>query len=134
MVNHRIVPGETPETVLARDVEIIDDPRVTVRTLRDEAQPPSPVSDSEGVAFRLLERTILETTGEDIIVTPFLLVGGTDAKFYSGSSENVFRFLPARFEADAMTRFHGTNERMSVESYLASIRFFHQLILNADGM
>ncbi len=33
-----------------------------------------------------------------------------------------------------MTRFHGTDERMGIEGYLASIRFFHQLILNSDSM
>ena len=67
-------------------------------------------------------------------MAPYLVVGGTDAKYYSGASNAVFRFLPARFEEDAMTRFHGTDERMGVDSYLASIRFFHQLIRNSDGL
>lgn len=133
IVNHRIKPGETIETVMARVVEIIDDPRVRV-TVSAEAQNPSRVSDPEGAAFELVARTIRETNGEDVIVAPYLVVGGTDAKYYSDASDAVFRFLPARFEEDAMTRFHGTDERMGIEGYLASIRFFHQLILNSDSM
>ncbi len=135
VVNHRIVPGETPESVLARVREIVDDPRVRVEISGEDAQPPSPVSDPDGAAFALVARTIRETNPDrEIVVAPWLVVGGTDAKYYSGRSENVFRFLPARFEEDAMTRFHGTDERIDVESYLASIRFFHRLILNADGL
>lgn len=133
IVNHRIRPGETVETVMARVIDVIDDPRVQV-SVSAEAQNPSPVSDPAGDAFQLVARTIRETNGDDVIVAPYLVVGGTDAKYYSGSSDAVFRFLPARFEEDAMTRFHGTDERMSVESYLASIRFFHQLIRNSDAM
>jgi carboxypeptidase PM20D1 len=135
VVNHRIIPGETPETVLARATEIIDDPRVQVRISGDDAQPPSPVSDPHGEAFALIARTIRETNADrEVVVAPWLVVGGTDAKYYSGRSDNVFRFLPARFEQDAMTRFHGTDERMDVEGYLSSIRFFHRLIVNADGL
>jgi carboxypeptidase PM20D1 len=135
VVNHRIMPGETPQTVLRRVEEVIDDPRVRVAVSGEEAQPPSPVSDPDGEAFGLIARTIRETTPDrEVIIAPWLVVGGTDAKYYSGRSQNVFRFLPARFEEDAMTRFHGTDERMSVDSYLASIRFFHRLIQNADGL
>ena len=135
VVNHRIVPGETPESVLARVREIVDDPRVQVGVAGEDAQPPSPVSDPDGDAFGLIARTIRETNADsDVVVAPWLVVGGTDAKYYSGRSDNVFRFLPARFEEDAMTRFHGTDERIDVESYLASIRFFHRLIVNADAL
>lgn len=134
IVNHRIKPGETPESVMTRVIETIDDPRVQVSVSGEDAQPPSAVSDPDGAPFQLVARTIHETTAEDVIVVPYLVVGGTDAKYFSGRSDNVFRFLPARFEEDAMTRFHGTNERMSIDGYLASIRFFHQLIRNSDGL
>jgi carboxypeptidase PM20D1 len=135
IVNHRIMPGESPESVIARVTEIVSDTRVSIGVSGEEARGPSPVSDPTGAAFRLVERTIHETTGgEPIIVAPWLVAGGTDAKYYSGSSENIFRFLPSRFEADALTRFHGTNERMEVGGYLASVRFFHRLIRNADDL
>ncbi len=63
-----------------------------------------------------------------------LVPGGTDAKYYSGRSRHVFRFLPTPMEADALQRIHGTNERMSKEGFVTSIKFFQQLIRNSDGL
>ena len=135
VVNHRIMPGETKETVLARVQEVIDDDRVQVTIHGDEGVDPSPVSDPTGPAFRMLARTIRQVVGgEEVVVAPFLVPGGTDAKYYSGRSTNVFRFIPAVLDAGAMELAHGTDERMPVESYLNSIRFFQQLIRNADAL
>jgi carboxypeptidase PM20D1 len=135
LVNHRILPGETPESVVERDRAVIDDPRVQVRIFGEESTAPSPVSDPDGAAFQLIARTIREVVPEPgLLIAPYLVMGGTDAKYYSGSSRNVFRFIPAPLEADALERVHGTNERMSPEGLASSIRFFEQLIRNSDGM
>ncbi len=135
LVNHRIRPGETRESVLERDRSIIDDERVQVRIFGDDSVDPSPVSDTEGPAFRLLERTIRQVlAGERVVVAPFLVPGGTDAKYYSGRSRNVLRFLPAVLSPEAMELAHGTNERMSVEGLASSIRYFQQLIRNLQDL
>jgi carboxypeptidase PM20D1 len=70
----------------------------------------------------------------DLIVAPYLVMGGTDAKYYSGRSRNVFRFLPARLGEGDMDRFHGTDERLSVESLAGSIAFFQRLIRSSDEL
>ncbi len=134
VVNHRILPGETVGSVIARVEDVIDDDRIRVTDI-SASQDPSPVSDPTGPAYQLLERTIRQTAGDaGLVVAPYLLVGGTDAKFYSGSSANVFRFLPARMGPGAMERFHGTNERLSIDNFASSVRFFQQLIRNADSL
>lgn len=134
IVNHRIMPGETKETVLERVRSVIDDDRVQVSIHGDEGVDPSPVSDPNSPVFRMLAKTVRQVAdGEELVVAPYLVPGGTDAKFYSGSSTNVFRFIPAMLEAEAMERIHGTDEHMAVDSYVNSIRFFQQLIRNADG-
>jgi carboxypeptidase PM20D1 len=135
IVNHRIIPGETRETVLARVRQVIGDERVQVSIHGDEGVDPSPVSDPEGPAFQMLARTIRQVVGgEGVVVAPYLVMGGTDAKFYSGSSNSVFRFIPATLEASAMELVHGTDEHMPVEGFVSSIRFFQQLILNANAL
>ena len=134
IVNHRIMPGETKETVLERVRAVIDDERVQVSIHGDEGVDPSPVSDSSGPPFQMLAKTIRQVMGgEEVVVAPFLVPGGTDAKYYSGRSTNVFRFIPATVAADALELAHGTNERMPVDGFLCSIRFFQQLIRNVDG-
>lgn len=135
VVNHRILPGETRETVLERVRRVVDDDRVQVRIYGDEAVDPSPVSDPEGPAFQTLARTIRQVLdGEDVVVAPYLVMGGTDAKWYSGRSDAVFRFLPAPVGADALELAHGTNERMSVKGLAASVRFFQQFVRNSDAL
>jgi len=135
VVNHRILPGETTESVLEYVRDVIDDDRVQVRIVGDEGVNPSPVSDPSGAPFRMLARTIKEVIPDDgLVVAPYLVMGGTDAKYYSGRSRDVFRFIPAPVGADALQRAHGTDERMSPEGLFASIRFFQQLIRNSDGL
>jgi carboxypeptidase PM20D1 len=126
--------GETVESVAQRVREIIDDPRVHV-TVPEFSQNPSRVSDPESGAYRLLDRTIRETVPvEDLIVIPYLLTGGTDAKYYAARSTNVLRFLAVVMEAGDLERVHGTNERVRVESLASAVQFFHQLILNAEEL
>lgn len=134
VVNHRIIPGETVETVTQRVREVIDDERVSVSPLGWTGEP-SPVSDPSSPAFELLGRTLLEVApDEEITVTPYLVIGGTDAKHYSGRSDNVFRFLPVSSGADVMEMVHGTNERISLESLELAVRYFVQLIRNTDDL
>jgi carboxypeptidase PM20D1 len=132
VVNLRILPGETVESVTERVRQIIDDDRVQVSgTGRD----PSPVSDPESPAFKMLARTLRQVIlDDDLVVSPYLVMGGTDARYYAGLSNNVYRFLPARIDESDIARAHGTNERLSVESFTTSVRYFYQLIRNSDEL
>jgi len=130
-VNFRIVPGQTPESVRDRVVRVIADPRVQV-TGAESGRPPSPVSSTDTEAWQTVSRTVREVAGSDVVVAPYLVIGGTDARHWAGTSESVYRFLPARMEADALSRVHGTDERMSEESYLDSVTFFYRLIESFD--
>ncbi len=132
LVNFRIIPGETPETVLARVVDVVDDPRVEIRIV--EGRAPAPVSDPESDAFRILAKTIRETAPEGTVVAPYLVPGGTDARHYSEVSANVFRFLPAVASGDELERIHGTNERIPLEGFLRSVGFFQRLIRNLEDL
>ncbi len=134
VVNHRILPGESVDSVAQRVRALIDDERVQVTPLGWSGEP-SPVSDPDSEAFELIGRTLLEVSpGEDILITPYLVIGGTDAKYYSGRSENVFRFLPVSAGDDVMEMVHGTNERISLESLETAVRYFVQLIRNTDEL
>ena len=42
--------------------------------------------------------------------------GGTDAKYYAEHSDTVYRFFAGLIPGDDMAGFHGTNERLPVES------------------
>ena len=78
--------------------------------------------------------TVRQTLGIDVLVAPYLVVGGTDAKYYSGRSDTVFRFLPVLASEGVLEMVHGTNERLSLESLEIAVRYFIQLIRNTDQL
>jgi carboxypeptidase PM20D1 len=131
VVNFRIYPGETVESVTDRVQSLIDDPRVQIEPFSGFIEDPSPVSPTGVPAFGILQRTIRQVFS-DVVVAPFLTVVTTDSRHYHRLTENVYRFQPVRLLQEDLPRIHGTNERISIESYAAGIRFFRQLILNSD--
>jgi carboxypeptidase PM20D1 len=133
IVNLRIVPGETPASVAERVRLVIDDERVGVEGA-ENGRSPSPVSDTTGPAFETLSRTIREVAGDEVLVAPYLVMAGTDARHFTRLSSAVYRFLPMRFELGDMQRIHGTNERVAASSYLDSVRFLYRLVRNVDEM
>lgn len=133
VVNFRIRPGETVRGVTAAARAIIADDRVAISQF-GSAKDPSPVSDVTSPAFGALTKTIRQVLPADVVISPMLVVGGTDAKYYSQRSPNVFRFLPVVITSEDFRRFHGTDERLSVQSLADSVRFFYQLVKNADSL
>ena len=78
-------------------------------------------------SFRLLGQTIRDVY-PDTIVAPYLVVGATDSRHYAGLSNNIYRFMPVKMKPNDLKRFHGTNERISIENFSSMIQFYEQLI------
>lgn len=131
VVNFRIMPGETTESVTERARAVIKDERVKITVLA-EAKEPTPVTDAGLPAYKTLERTIREVF-PGTVVTPFLFSAATDSRFYIPVSEGIFRFSPMINTSESLGQVHGTNERLAVDNYGDIIRFFVQLIKNVDG-
>ncbi len=130
VVNFRILPENTIAGVLDHVRKTIADDRVKVNQLIP-ANEPSSVSSPHSPNFHLLERTIREVF-PDVLVTPALLMGGTDTKHYAGLSRDIYRFGPANIGPEDLPRIHGTNERIAVKDYENGVRFYHQLLLNSS--
>jgi len=130
VVNFRILPGETSESVRERVVEIIDDERVEV--IMETNVNPSPVSPTDSMGYQLLAQTI-RGFDDNILVAPNLLSGGTDARYFHAVSPNVYRFIMVRATNETRKIVHGIDERIAVEDYLTAIRFYYALIRRATG-
>ena len=131
VINLRIMPGETTAGALAQVREIIDDPKVKLTPLAIRIEP-STATDIESPSFQLLARTIRQITPRSI-VAPALLVAATDSRHYTGLTRSVLRFLPITITAADTDRFHGIDERISVDDYLRCINFYTQLIKNSQS-
>lgn len=130
VINFRIIPGETRETVKQHVLDVVGDPRVQV-ALTGTGSDPSPVSAITSNEFGWLAQTIREITPEAIVV-PYLVIGGTDARHFSELSSNVYRFSAARLSAGDLKRAHGTDERIAVASLPDLVRFYSRLLQNTS--
>jgi carboxypeptidase PM20D1 len=127
-VNFRLLPGETEDSVIARVKSVVADNSVSVTPRPGNTNPP-PVTSSAGPGYQTVARTIREIF-PDVLVVPGLMVAATDSRNYLDVADNIFRFSPVRATAEDLTRFHGTNERLSVENYADMIRLYRRLVQN----
>ncbi|MCW9017487.1 MAG: M20 family peptidase, partial [Kangiellaceae bacterium] len=129
VANFRIFPGQTWGSVLEHVEKAIDDPRVTLEVFMNNN--PSPISSAENEQFKMIERTIREFE-PNTLVTPYLVPGGTDAKYFYELSDSVYRFLMIRLTPETLDSFHGINERIGIDDYTMSIQFFYELLNKAS--
>ena len=125
VIPFRIMPGQTAESVRDRVVDLIDDERVEV--IMEYAIDPSPVSPTDSMGYELLASKI-RGVDENILVAPYLVQGGTDARYFYSVSPNVYRFIMARAAPDTLRRVHGIDEYIAIEDYLTAIRFYYAVI------
>ena len=130
VINLRILPGDTIVGVTEHVRRAIDDSRVSITALSVQMEP-SAVSDADNASFKLLHQTIRQIVPQ-AIVAPSLLVAATDSRHYASLTTNVYRFLPITLKPDDAKRYHGIDERISVEDYERLIRFYAQLIRNSQ--
>lgn len=124
VVNARLLPGDSASDVINQIKELID-PRIVIETLKHPET--SAVTSVESYGYKLVERTVRGTFPR-ALVSPFLLIGGTDSRYFNGMSESIVRFSPM-IEAKG---FHGVNERVSVEGFRLAIGFYQHLIENSN--
>ncbi|NVJ13640.1 M20 family peptidase [Myxococcus sp. AM010] len=128
VVNFRILPGDSVEGVLEHVRRVVDDPRVKVGTLGFISEP-SPVSRMDSEAWSQLQRSVRQVF-PDVVVAPYLMLGATDSRYFTGLSENVYRFVPLRLDGADLSRLHGKDERVSVKGYADAVRFYAQYVRN----
>jgi carboxypeptidase PM20D1 len=129
VVNFRIVPGDSIAGVLDHVRQTIDDERVIVRRIGFESAPPS-VSSIESEAYVTLQATIRQIL-PGTVVSPYLVIGGTDSRHYQEIADNVYRFKATRVGEGTLRLAHGTNERIGIEIYAEQVKFLVQLIRRA---
>jgi carboxypeptidase PM20D1 len=130
VVNFRLLQGDSIAGVVDYVRRTINDPRVQIEIPPGFRVEPSPISPVDTPEFQLLARTIREVAPNAIVV-PWLVIGGTDSRYFTPLTRNVYRFSGTPIGPDDTERVHGTNERISVDGYGQNVKFYVQLITNA---
>ena len=129
VVNFRILPGDTAESVAAHVKRVVADDRIEIKPLGTPAEP-SRVSAADADGYRVIERAIREVF-PDAMVAPSLVLVGTDSRHFGDIADQVYRFMPIRFKPEDLARPHGTDERIAIDQLADMVRFYHRLLTQA---
>ncbi len=125
VVNLRIMPGDTVDGCVERIRRIVDDDRIEIEVvMRTE---PSPLSPTDGPAWDHLTTTITEVF-PDAVCSPYVMMGGTDARFLTGLCDTVYRFAPLRMSKAARESLHSHDERVETDTLAEAVLFYERLI------
>jgi len=130
LVNFRILPGDSVESVVEHVRRAVHDSRISVQPLAETMSNPSGVTSVDGGPFQVLARTIRQVVPA-AVVTPWLVVGATDSRHYARLTPNVLRFTGMAIGKDDVRRVHGTDERVGVQAYADAVRIYIQFLKNA---
>ena len=129
-LNFRILPGETVENILSHIKNVIDDERIKI-SAGDFKSNPSRVSSTESKGFKTINETIKQIF-PDVLISASLVNAATDSRHYATISDDVYRFSPQTVTTEDLPRFHGINERLSIDDFRDCCRFYYQLIKNSN--
>lgn len=91
--------------------------------LRDYCRP----SSFNGHPFQVLEQ-ILHENFPDVIVAPFLLTAGTDARRFTDIADNILRFAPIDLDKQQFSSIHGKNENITIQNIGQCVLFYKDFI------
>lgn len=131
IVNHRIHPNDTVQTVLEHDRRVIDDSRVKLRLLGGRyITQPSPITNYKSRHFNLIRDTVETIYGT--MSVPGIMVGNTDTRWYWELSDQIFRFSPVKLTMAETKMFHGVNEKISIDALVSIVDFYKAFVMLVD--
>ena len=123
-VNYRTIPGNTVDQVVEHTRKAFNDERVKI-TVVPKPKEASAASSPDSASFKSLMQP-LKHHFDDAVVTPFLMIGGTDSRHFSEVTPNIFKFSPM---IDPIG-FHGVDEQLKIADYGKAINFYNSLIIS----
>jgi acetylornithine deacetylase/succinyl-diaminopimelate desuccinylase-like protein len=111
----RILPGTSSTDFFAQLRTVIGDEEIAIAPLPEfesNALPPSPLDNELYQAIGQVARR----KDPGCMVTPFLITGATDSRFFREIGVPCYDFSPFRLRQEDLQLVHGHNERISVEN------------------
>ncbi len=125
LINFRIKPGDTVEDIVDHTKKL-SGADISVEIYHGFTKPSS-VSNPATKEFNLLRQTVASIY-PDSVSAPYLVLGGTDSKYYDEIADNIFRFVPISIKLEELSMMHGTNERVSIDNQYKHVQFMISFI------
>ena len=89
----------------------------------------SSISRTDNDTYRYLTETIIKNF-PDVIVSPYVMLGSSDCRYYSEITDSAYRFSPTRLDNKELDKMHGKNESIKKNTITEAVIFYKDLIVN----
>lgn len=131
LINYRIAPWNRSADIMARARAAVGDARIDLTWVKPPREP-SRVSSTSSLGWKWIAAAA-RADAPDAVLTPTLVVAGTDSRSMEPVSDDVYRFMPMHFTLKESAMIHGTNEHMAIDSFKRMIDFYARLIATSAG-
>jgi acetylornithine deacetylase/succinyl-diaminopimelate desuccinylase-like protein len=131
-INFRVIPGTTVDELIAEVKRVIADPRVEVKPATTQPMPRSIESPKSTALYEALVKNA-KLTYPGALVTPYLFQAGTDAAPWRTRGVPVYGIYPYPITAQDLSRMHGNDERVPIESLESGLRMITNTLLDVAG-
>jgi acetylornithine deacetylase/succinyl-diaminopimelate desuccinylase-like protein len=127
-VNCRIVPGETPETVLAQLQKVANNPKVEITIEKNNGIQPvvAPVAKLRPDVVKEVEQVTAQVF-PGVIVMPEMSTGASDGKYLTLAGIPTYG-VSGLFDDVNDVRAHGRDERIAIPDYYDGLEFNYRLM------
>ena len=124
-INVRLMGGDTIESAVEYLKKVIKNDKIAIRVV--DGGNPCAVSETSGAAWETL-KTAIRQTWPEALVSPYLMMAGSDSRNYCAISNHVYRFSAMHLSKAQRAMIHGHNERVPLETLLRTVEFYVRLL------
>ena len=131
-VNCRILPGVSPDTVMA-ELKGIVGPGVEVTKDSNYAGRATPVSPHRADVAKAYQDAVTALNGKGVPVAPYMSAGATDGSFFREAGMPVYGLDGSWSISPEDERAHGLDERMPVRAVYDNVLFWEMMLKALAG-
>ena len=124
-INIRLMGSDTIEVATEYLKKVIGNDKISIRVV--DGGNASAVSESSGKAWETL-KTAIRQTWPEALVSPYLMMAGSDSRNYCEISDHVYRFSAMHLSKEERAMIHGNDERVPVATLVRTVEFYLRLL------
>jgi len=125
-INTRFIQHQGVEETMAILAPIAKKHDIELKIEDGFREPQTPV-DFNGKGFKIVEETVKELF-PDVVPTPYVMTGGTDAYHYRIVTDNAIRFAPLQIDNQQHASIHAADENIDAAVLPPAVDFYKAII------
>jgi len=130
-INLRLIPGSDPAALVAELRRVVGDSTVELSIASRVAAPAASSSEDTDLYRALVRASKAQWPRAE--VTPYLFQAGTDAAAWRSRGVPVYGIYPYPIDADELTRMHGNDEKVSIQSLREGTDMIFRTLIDVAG-